>query len=237
MQELPKALFPLPPITVVTGHYGVGKTNFSLNLALDAANRGQQVTLIDLDLVNPYFRSSDYRFPLKEQGVGMITPIFAGSTIDVPALSGTIEPAIDAASNEAPVIFDVGGDDVGATALGRFATRIKAKEFQMLYVVNRLRVLTQTPAECTELLAQIETASRLKATALVNNSHLQNETTAEIITAAYGFADEVSRLTGLPLIATTASEELADSLVRKHKLPASGELYPITVRVKPPWAE
>ena len=163
MRELPKALFPLRPITLVTGHYGVGKTNFSLNLALDAAEHWQRVTLIDLDLVNPYFRSSDYGSSLKEKGVGMVTPIFAGSTLDLPALSGKIEPVIREASDEHPVIIDVGGDDVGATALGRFSGEIKKHDFQMLYVINRLRVLTQTPEECANLLPQIETAARLKA--------------------------------------------------------------------------
>ena len=85
------------PVLVVTGHYGVGKTNLSLNLAFDAAARGRQVTVVDLDVVNPFFRSSDYRDLLGERGVRVIAPVFAGTNLDGPSLSGTIAPVVEAA--------------------------------------------------------------------------------------------------------------------------------------------
>ncbi len=115
--------FPLAPITVIVGHYGVGKTNFSISLALDAVAQGWEVTLVDLDVVNPYFRSSDYRELLEEAGVRVVSPVFAGTTLDSPSLSGAVYTAIEDAIRQGTgerkrVIVDAGGDDVGATALG-----------------------------------------------------------------------------------------------------------------------
>ena len=200
--------FALAPVTVVTGHYGVGKTNLSLNLAYDAAARGAQVTLVDLDVVNPYFRSSDHADTLAAQGVRLIAPVFAGkgSNLDVPSLTGAIAPAIEEAyaaarqaacggeagpaadartpggfaggptadavgptSDEAAgvppavVIVDAGGDDAGATALGRFAADVVAGPYALLYVVNRFRNLTQTPVSAAAALPPILEAAHLQA--------------------------------------------------------------------------
>ena len=145
------------PVAVVCGHYGVGKTNLTLNIALDAAAGGRAVTVIDLDVVNPFFRSSDYRALLDERGIRLVAPVFAGTNVDGPSLSGTIEPAIDGAQrawrdgDERPfVAIDAGGDDAGATALGRFARTVEQAPYEMLYVVNRNRNLTQEPAEAVE---------------------------------------------------------------------------------------
>ena len=80
----------LAPVVVVVGHYGVGKTNFALNLALDAAAAGRAVTLADMDVVNPYFRSSEYAAVLDAAGVRLVAPVFAGAgtSLDVPSLTG-----------------------------------------------------------------------------------------------------------------------------------------------------
>ena len=125
---------PAAPVLVITGHYGVGKTNLALNLALDAAARGLEVTVVDLDVVNPFFRSSDYRALLDEAGVRTIAPVFAGTNLDGPGLSGTILPAIEQAraGEGRLLIVDAGGDDVGATALGRFARAVAAGPYEML---------------------------------------------------------------------------------------------------------
>ena len=71
-------------VTVICGHYGCGKTNLALNLALEAAAKGEKVTVADLDIVNPYFRSSEYGGLLEEHGVRLIAPVFAGTTLDTP---------------------------------------------------------------------------------------------------------------------------------------------------------
>jgi len=246
---LPSALFPLAPLTVVVGHYGVGKTNFSLNLALDAAGAGRRATLVDLDVVNPYFRSSDYGILLKDRGVEVVSPVFADTTLETPSLSGRIDAVIGAAGEDCPVILDVGGDEVGATALGRFAQKIQARPFAMWYVVNAYRNLIQDPADAAGLLRDIEAKSGLRATGLVNNSHLQAATTPETLAAALPFAEAVVRLTGLPLVATTVPASVCGSVEEADRpkagaSPESSAFFPgeppqgaylVQVYVRTPW--
>ena len=233
---------PAAPVLVVTGHYGVGKTNLSLNLALDAAARGLEVTVVDLDVVNPFFRSSDYRVLLDEAGVRTIAPVFAGTNLDGPSLSGTILPAIEQAraGEGRLLIVDAGGDDVGATALGRFAKTVAAGPYEMLYVVNRSRNLTQEPAEAVEVLREIEAKSHLAATAVANNTHLQEDTDEAVVAAGIPFAQEVARLAGLPLAFTTVpAETVAQDADRQFprfgRDGGAGAPYPVRVYVRTPW--
>ena len=225
-----------PPIkrhTVVTGHYGTGKTNLSVNLALDLVERYGTVTLVDLDIVNPYFRSSDYARMLGTRGVHVISPSFAGTTLETPSISAAVYSAF---STDGAVVFDVGGDDVGATAIGRFARDFARIDHDVLYVVNRHRNLTGSPGEAVELLREIEAASHLTATGIVANSHLQSETTVETIVEALPFAEEVARLSGLPLMFATAPERLVGGLLEElaSRVPPV-EVYPAEVYVRTPW--
>jgi hypothetical protein len=221
--------------TVVTGHYGCGKTNFSINMALDLAARGVEVTLVDLDVVNPYFRSSDYTATLTAGGVRVISPTFAGTTLDTPSLPGEVYSAF---SSDGFVIFDVGGDDAGATALGQFASDVAAINYDLLYVVNRYRNLTGTPAEAAALLSEIEAASHLKATGVVNNSHLRQETTAANVLDSLGFAKDTARLLGLPLICTTVPDWLAEEFSDTAGTSTYVEnAYPVRVCVRTPWED
>ena len=221
--------------TIVTGHYGSGKTNLSVNLALDQARAAAEVTLVDLDVVNPYFRSSDYTQILAEHGVHVISPTFAGTTLDTPSLPAEISSAFDSTG---AVIFDSGGDDVGATALGRYTRDIQAIDYDLLYVVNRYRNLTGTAAEAVELLGEIEAASHLKATGVVNNSHLQRETTVATVLDSVEFARETAVLLGLPLVCTTVPDWLAEQF---SATPGGASYienaYPVKVYVRTPWDE
>lgn len=191
-------------ITVVCGHYGCGKTNLTLNLALEAAAAGERVTVADLDIVNPYFRSSEYVGLLEEHGVRLIAPVFAGTTLDTPTLPPELYSIFEPEAGR--VFIDAGGDDAGVTALGGLHGQLEETGYQMLYVINRYRVLSQTPEEAAALLGEIEAASRLKATALVNNSHLGVETQLQDLLDALGFAQRASQLTGLPLLYSTAPD-------------------------------
>lgn len=211
--------------TVVCGHYGTGKTNLSINLAVQKAAGGNPVSLIDLDLVNPYFRSSDYTEFLKSKGVKVIAPVYAGTTLDLPAIPPEIDSVFESGED---VIFDVGGDDAGSIVLGRFSQRFRPGEYEMLYVVNRYRVLTTKPEEAAALLREIESASRLKATAVVNNSHLKQLTTAQDIENSLDFAKSTAKFLNLPLLFTTAPEKIADSLEIEN-------LYPVKIYVRSPW--
>ena len=212
------------PITLVCGHYGVGKTNFTLNLALAAAAHAE-VCVVDLDIVNPYFRSSEYAGALEASGVKTVSPVMAGSSLDSPSLSAQVDGAIAwACKNDARVaVFDVGGDDVGATALGRYSQHIKsAGEYALIYVVNAYRSQTQTVAEAIEIMHEIESACKLQVTGIVNNSHLRGETTLQTVLDAQVFGEECASAAGVPLLAQTAPAHLYAELTEKTHVCAPG---------------
>lgn len=187
-------------ITILCGHYGCGKTNLALNLALEEA----PCTLADLDIVNPYFRSSEYEALLAQNGVRLIKPVFAGTTLDTPILSPALFSIFDEAAGH--VLIDAGGDDAGVTALGGLSSQLEACGYEMIYVINRNRVLSQTPEDAAGLLREIETASRLKATGIVNNTHLGVETDLETVLEGLPFAQKTAELCNLPLLYSTAPD-------------------------------
>ena len=210
---------------IICGHYGCGKTNLSLNLAIDAASRGKAVTLVDMDIVNPYFRSSEYIPLLNEYGVSVIAPSFANTTLDTPSLSAEIFRIFE---TDGTVIIDAGGDDAGSIALGSFSNRINRIDYDMLYVINKYRPLASEPESASAILREIERASRLRATGIVNNSHLKEFTTQETILASMDFARETAEKLELPLKFTTAPKEIAGRL-------EIGPLYPVEIYVRTPW--
>ncbi|HEX3038108.1 MAG TPA: hypothetical protein VHO94_03845 [Oscillospiraceae bacterium] len=221
----------LKRITIVCGHYGCGKTNLSINLAIDCAKAGNTVTLVDLDLVNPYFRSSEYEDVLKKNQVKLIAPVYANTTLDLPMLPAELNSIF--ASSDDHIILDVGGDDVGSTVLGTISSKIREAEYDMFYVVNRYRALTTTAEEAAELLKEIEAASRLKATAVVNNSHLKHLTTAQDILNSAEFAKNAAEMLNLPLLFTTVPKQIGSQQIQTlSKIP---NLYPIEIYVRSPW--
>ena len=213
-------------VIVVTGHYGSGKTNLALNLALQAREAGEDVTLCDLDIVNPYFRTADFKDIASRKNIKLLASDYANSNLDIPALAGGLEPAVRGGGT---VIIDVGGDDAGAMALGRYAKTIKAKPYTMLYVVNAYRYLMENPADAAELLREIEKASRLTVTHIVNCSNLCKETTARDIIQSQAYADEVSKLAGKPLLFTAADARIIEGLAGIQNI------FSVGVYVKPPW--
>lgn len=215
--------------TVVCGHYGSGKTNLSLNLALKLHNLNHRVTIVDMDVVNPYFRTSEYKALLETKGINVITPTMAGTTLDVPAISPAVSSVFQ--KSDGYVIFDAGGDDAGASALGRFSGSFKDLDYDMLYVVNKFRRLISDPLDALEILREIEKACRLKATGIVNNSHLSRKTTAEDILSSLPYAEKVSELSGLPLCFTAVRQDLYEPLAGKIE-----KLMPVKQIVSPPWA-
>lgn len=213
-------------VTVITGHYGSGKTNISVNLAVEAAQSGEKVTVVDLDIVNPYFRTADFRELFDETGIELITPSYANTNLDIPALNFDLERI--AADDDMHLLIDVGGDDDGAVALGRFSEALASygDELDMLYVINRYRYMTRQPQEAQELMYKIEAASHLKHTGIINNSNLGNETTQQTVESSLSYANEIAQSVGLPIVFTTAPRSLG--------LPYS-KFKNINIYVKPIW--
>ena len=201
-------------ILLLSGHYGSGKTNIALNLAHLLRQTHERVTIADVDIVNPYFRTSDSRRELEDAGIRLICSEFAGSNVDLPALPASIYAVTDDPTQAA--IIDVGGDDRGALALGRLRDRIlEENDYEMLLVINRFRPLTKTPELTVEVMREIEIAGGIPFTAVINNSNLGAETTPEDVLNSMAYADEVCRLTGLPLKMTTVHESLYPQLFGK----------------------
>lgn len=192
------------PLIVVMGHYGSGKTNFALNLALHLKDEGKDPLLVDLDVVNPYFRSTDFAAFMEEQEIAVIGPVFGASNLDAPSLSPAIEPAIHKASLERPLILDVGGDPDGARALARFAPAIlKRGDALVLSVVNLKRPETQTSEDNEWLISELESQSGLKLNGLVGNTHLAEFTSLQTVCDSLPTLKEISQKSGLSLLCVT----------------------------------
>ena len=201
-------------LTLFAGHYGSGKTNIALNYALWLKNQGLKVTIADLDIVNPYFRTKDGEAQLKQAGVRLISSDYANSNVDLPALPGEAYSLVD--DKSAFGVIDVGGDDRGALALGRYVPAIKEEgNYEMLFVLNKARPLTRTVDDALEVFYEIEAACALPFTAIVNNTNLGPLTRAEDVIAGERFAEEVSARVGLPVKMSCASEKLESELQNK----------------------
>lgn len=198
-------------ITLLCGHYGSGKTNVAVNFAYELKKRHERTAIADLDIVNPYFRTKDSAAELAEHGIELICSDYAGSNVDIPALPQQMYKITDDRSEH--FIIDVGGDDRGALALGRIAPEIiKENNYEMLMVINCYRPLTRTAEATLEVMREIEFAGGIKFTGLVNNSNLGEETSVRDVLASLDYATEVSRLSGLPIAATTVKHGLFDEL-------------------------
>lgn len=203
-------------ITLLCGHYGSGKTNIAVNMALDLRKQYTDVAIADLDIVNPYFRTKDSAKELEEAGIKLIASEYAGSNVDIPALPQSMYSLTD--DRHAKAIIDVGGDDRGALALGRLSDAIKAEnDYEMLLVINKFRPLTPDAESTAEVMREIEDACRIKFTGLINNSNLGEETSAENVLDSMRYAEEVSSLTGLFLKCTTVNKTIYDELSGKIK--------------------
>ena len=201
-------------LTLFAGHYGSGKTNIAVNYALHLAKEGKPVCIADLDIVNPYFRTADSRQELESAGVELISPRFANSNVDLPALPAQAYKLVQ--DKRCYGIMDIGGDDRGAYALGRYVPYMKQeKDYRMVYVANCYRPLTRTAAEALEVMQEIETACGLAFTDIVNNSNLASETDVQAVLDSRDFIQELSKQSGLPVFMTTVRADLAER-VRKH---------------------
>ena len=216
-------------ITILCGHYGTGKTNVAVNVALALAGEGHPVTVADLDIVNPYFRTLDSASAFEQAGIRMICSKFANSNVDIPSLPPDLYAITDDKSRR--VVIDVGGDDSGAMVLGRLAPAITAEDsYEMWLVVNRYRPMTPDIPSTVEVMREIEAAAGLRFTGIVNNSNLGEETTAATVLSSLDYAADLSAAKGLPLVATTVDERLYEELKGQVE-----NLYPLTLQHNKPF--
>ena len=208
-------------VTLFCGHYGSGKTNIAVNYALHLRRQGLEVTIADLDIVNPYFRSKDSTDVLEAEGVRVIALPFANSSVDLPALPSSAYAVVQDRTRHA--VLDIGGDDRGAYALGRFVPYLlEENDYEMLYVVNFQRPLTTTVSDAVEVMREIEQACGLAFTGIVNNTNLGAETTLDLVKGSYRKAEELCKETGLPLFMVTAESSIA-----------AEEMFPLRLQRRP----
>lgn len=205
-------------LTLFAGHYGSGKTNIAVNYALYLAGEGKKVCIADLDIVNPYFRTKDSAAELAAAGIDLVSPQYANSNVDLPALPAESYRLVQDKSTYG--IMDIGGDDRGAYALGRFAPAIKEEgDYRMAFVANCYRPLTRTPQAALEIMREIEAACSLPFTCIVNNANLGPETTVQTVLESLDFIQELASLSGLPVWLHTAQKSIAQQLSGLPVLP------------------
>ena len=196
---------------MLAGHYGSGKTNIAVNMAMDLKKIHENTCIADLDIVNPYYRTLDSRKELDEAGIRLIVSPYANTNLDIPALPQEMYAIVH--DKRMHAVVDVGGDDRGALALGRLSPYIREEgDYDMLLVCNCYRPLTRDAASVKEVVQEIEEAGKLKFTGFVNNSNLGADTTPQVVLDSLGFARDVERETGLKLMFTSVEASLYDAL-------------------------
>ena len=216
-------------ISVFTGGFGSGKTETALNYALYLHSCGEAVTVVDLDLINPYFRVRVVRENLESKGIKVISPDGKLAGADVPALPAAIYSIFEGKGH---AVIDVGGDDIGATALGRFKEQLNAVPRKIFFVVNTCRLHTREQSGIIKMMRGVERTSRLQVNALICNTNLGRRTDANIILQGYKVITGVAEQLGLPVAFIAARRELADQL----GCPGAPVL-PMDIFMKPPWED
>lgn len=198
-------------ITIIAGHYGSGKTNIAVNMALKMKEQGMPVVIADLDIVNPYFRTKDSLDRLTNAGIKLISSEYANSNVDIPAIPQEMYSIVD--DKGSYYIVDLGGDDRGAYALGRYADKIKEEnDYEFLFVFNKYRPLTPDASGAYEVMREIEEACQMKFTAIINNSNLGELTDISALLTSIEESDKLSLLAGIPVKFTSAEKSLCEKL-------------------------
>ena len=213
----------------VVGHYGSGKTEFSINYAVKLAQMNKKVALADLDVVNLYFRSREKTEILEKMGIKIIAGSIKASAVDIPAISAEVVTPMQDESYEA--IIDVGGDPAGARTLGRYKDYLIDGNYDMFFVLNANRPETQTLKKVTEYLRRIEDTARAKITGIINNTHMLKSTTVSDVLIGQELALEVSEHLHIPIKYISVIERVAKDLPNKLE----GEIFPMTLYMREDW--
>lgn len=210
--------FPVKRVSLFCGHYGSGKTNIAVNYALGLKEIGLPTAIADMDVVNPYFRTKDSEKELLTAGVDVISLPFANTSVDLPALPGELYGLVQQKTRYA--VLDVGGDDRGAFALGRYAPYIlEENDYAMFFVANFFRPLTRTAEEAFVIMKEIESACKIPFTAIINNSNLGDETSAEDIEKTQKEAEVLANISSLPIAYVTCKDDIAEKIKAERVFP------------------
>lgn len=213
---------------IFCGHFGSGKSEIAVNFAIKSADAGEKVSIVDLDIVNPYFRTNDAREALEENNIEVIAPEFANSNLDMPTVPGDIMKVFN--NDEKTVIFDVGGDEDGAYALGRYYEYFNREGYKMHLVVNAKRPLTETAEEIYQMAKEIEKASRLSVTDIINNTNIGKLTDKEVILSSAKEVEKAAEMLDIPITAYCVADKniILPEILEKKKLV-------IDIKIKMPW--
>ena len=212
-------------LTLFAGHYGSGKTNIALNYALWLRGQGLPVVMADLDIVNPYFRMKDSEDLLAKAGIHLISSAYANSNVDLPAMPKETYSLV--ADRGIYGVLDIGGDDRGALALGRYVPEIlEENNYEMFLVANKARPLTRTVSDTLGVLQEIEEACSLPFTAIAGNTNFGPQTAAEDVCESLDYLSLLSERSGLPVKMVCARREICTELAGKWPAGAAG--YPFT---------
>lgn len=218
-------------VKIIIGHYGSGKTEFAVNYALKLVEEGKKVALADLDIVNVYFRSREKKEMFEKKGVTVISSSIDAPAVDVPAVSAQIVMPLQDESYS--FVMDVGGDPVGARALGAYKNYLVDGKYDMFCVINTNRPETNTAEKAINYLKNIENVARAKVTGLINNTHLLKETTVEEVLKGQEIVEEVSKQLNIPIKYISAMENIAEQLPES----LNGEIFPINLIMREDWMD
>ncbi|MDK2887594.1 MAG: hypothetical protein PWP72_472 [Thermoanaerobacter sp.] len=220
-------------ITIFTGHLGSGKTELAINFTLSLKERGLPASIVDLDVVNPYFRTRLIKEKLEQLGLTVICPRGEWMRADLPALPPDILGVLEDPARYG--VFDVGGDDVGATVLGRFRPLLPPDDYHLWLVVNACRPFTRSKDDIIKMLKSIEKACRLQVTGLVSNTNLGAATGWQTILEGHQVVQDAARLLNLPVVMVAARRDLVEKL-RAH-LPPGFPVFALNLFMQAPWQE
>lgn len=216
-------------ISIFTGHFGSGKTEVAVNYAMKMARQDRLTAIVDFDIVNPYFRTTDAKGVLEKQGIWVVTPMYANSNVDVPALPPEINTLFE--KKEYKVVLDVGGDDLGARVLGRYKEEIIKDDYELFFVINIRRPMTDTILKIEEMMGDIEASAGIRITRLVNNTNLLQDTTIEEVVEGHARIKEISEKFGIPIGFTSFLGH--DSHLLSEKVET--EILTLDKYIKLPW--
>lgn len=214
-------------LNIFCGHYGSGKTEVALNYAIMLSKQGKKVTIADMDIVNPYFRTADAEKILKEYGIELIASEFANSNLDMPTVPHELKKVF--CDKDRTIIFDVGGDDDGAYVLGQYYQYFKDEEYSMTLVVSTKRPMTQTVEDLYEIAKNIEYASRLKFTDIANNTNVGRLTDENTLMSDYDVISGLSKKMNIPVTRQCGVEKALQNLGEEFNK------FPMQIYIKMPW--